>query len=201
MKWSPRSTAFSRQIGIPSRLTDDLTGGQYLKFTIMRKIWIILCTGVLFLAGFQTKTDEREIKRFITDAADARMMDREEGRLASRMGTTADIRKYGDLMIKDQTAFLSDIQELAKQKKIALPEKITEEKARALQDLKDVKGTDFDKKFIRMIKIDHKRDIGEFKSASEYDDAQVSAFAKKYLPMIESHLSKVERIKDDVKSD
>ena len=158
-----------------------------------------LCAVSFF--GFQTKTDEREIKRFITDAADARMMDREEGRLASKMGTTSDIRKYGELMIKDQTTLLAAVKELAKQKNIVLPEKITEEKSRALQDLKDVKGTDFDKKFLRMIKIDHKRDVGEFKSASEYDDQQVSAFAKKHLPMIETHLRKVERIKDDVKSD
>ncbi len=56
-------------------------------------------------------------------------------------------------------------------------------------------GEDFDKKFIKMMIIDHERDIKLFKKALDYKDAEVSAFAKKYLPMIQGHLDKIEVIK------
>jgi hypothetical protein len=43
-----------------------------------------------------------------------------------------------------------------------------------------------------MMIIDHERDVKLFEKATEYDDAEVSAFAKANLPIIQSHLDKIE---------
>ena len=65
-----------------------------------------------------------------------------------------------------------------------------------LKKLKEKKGEDLDEKFLNMICIDHKRDVRKFTEATESKDSQVSEFARKYLPMIESHLQKVKELKD-----
>ncbi len=163
---------------------------------IIYKILGIVTIFTLFSFCQKTKLDNyKEIARFITEAADARMMDREEGKHAATKGTTQKIRDYGNLMIKDQTYLLEEIQKLASLKNITLSMKISDKKAIALEKLKEKTAEDLDKKFLNMIKIDHKRDVKEFKRATKYGDETVRKFAVKHLPMIEKHLSDVIQIK------
>ena len=51
-------------------------------------------------------------------------------------------------------------------------------------------GKKFDKKFLKMIKIDHKRDVRQFTKATEFEDAETKKFATENLPLIQSHLDK-----------
>src|SRR5688572_33066010 len=51
----------------------------------------------------QNSAIDEDISEFLTEAADARMMDLEQGKLAKERGTTAAIRQYGEWMITDQT--------------------------------------------------------------------------------------------------
>ena len=88
---------------------------------------------------------DESVSDFLTEAADARMMDLAQGRLAVKRGTTEDVRKYGELMIKDQTRLLDGIQKLARVKKVTLPKKISDEKEEGLSDLQEKTGKDFDK--------------------------------------------------------
>lgn len=157
-------------------------------------IFLLLVT----LTGFtniETKDNDATTK-FLIESVDARMMDLEEGKLASERGTTPEIRNYGKLMIDDQTMLLEKIRELAKLKKVDLPSAISNRKMRGLKNLKKKSGKSFDKRFMYMITIDHKRDVRIFKKATEIEDVQVKAFAKEYLPLIQSHLDKIRSIKE-----
>ena len=49
-----------------------------------------------------------------------------------------------------------------------------------------------------MIIADHERDLKLFKKAAQCNDPEVSAFAKRYLPLIQSDLEKIKKIKLDV---
>ena len=163
----------------------------------MKKIHIIpVLTLALIILSFVTnctKSADEETKMFLTNMTDARLMDREEGREAAKKGTTQEIKNYGELMIEEQTYLLNELQQFAATKNITLPTKISEEKQNALNDLKEKSGIAFDKKFIKMIRIDHKRDVEKFKKASRCDDTELSSFATEHLPMIESHLQKIEQ--------
>ena len=44
--------------------------------------------------------------------------------------------------------------------------------------------------------IDHKRDVKLFKQAIDFEDFEVSQFAKKYLPTIQTHLDRIDAICD-----
>ena len=100
-------------------------------------------------------------------------------------------------MVEEQTALLREIKTLAKSKNISLPQKLSYEKEEGLATLEGKIGKDFDEKFIKMMTIDHNRDVKKFKDAREVKDKDVQAFASKHLPAIESHLERIIEIKKD----
>lgn len=97
-------------------------------------------------------------------------------------------------MVIDQQKLLTELKKLADRKDIRLPDQISRKKEYFRKKLSERSGTEFDKKFIRMITIDHKRDIRMFKRAVKSEDTDISAFAKQYLPLIQSHLDQIDRI-------
>jgi putative membrane protein len=135
-----------------------------------------------------------EVTDFLIEAVDARMMDLAQGRLAKERGTTAAIREYGDLMINDQTRLLNELKIIAASKEIVLPSTISRKKEDALAELRDEEGEAFDEKFIRMMITDHRRDVSKFRTATSFDDGDVKTFATNNLPLIQSHLNKIEAL-------
>lgn len=133
--------------------------------------------------------------KFLVEMVDARLMDYEEGELASRRGSTAAIRDYGRLMMRDQTRLLSRLELLALEAQVTVPTVISDDKRDGLNDLIDADRDSFDKRFISSIHIDHKRDVGEFRKATQLPDATIAEFARQELPLIQSHLDGIETIR------
>jgi len=140
------------------------------------------------------KVTSEDVSEFLTEAADARMMGIEEGKLAREHATSKAIQEYGEWMIRDQKKLLAEIKKLAAEKEIELPQTISEDKQDGLEDLKKKRDRDFDRKFYRMMKIDHKRDLKEFEEATKLNDAEVADFAAKYTPVIKAHLEHLKNI-------
>ena len=142
-------------------------------------------------------TVDEKIVDFLVTAADARMMGTEEGKQGTAKGTTAEIRNYGKLMQEDQPMLLAQIKELAQSHDVTLLQNLSAKRQKALEDLKSETGEKFNKQFIKMMTVDHERDVKEFEEASKFSDPAVSQFAAKYLPLIQSHLQKVKDLKED----
>ena len=140
------------------------------------------------------KLVSEDVADFLVKSADARMMDAREGKLATQKATSQALRDYGKLMMKDQAMLLEKIKALAAKKHVTLPADVSNKKAEGREDLAEESGKDFDKKFVKMITIDHERDVKMFQKAIEQDDEDVRAFAQKYLPLIQSHLDKINTI-------
>ncbi|CAN5418452.1 hypothetical protein BH10BAC4_BH10BAC4_17720 [soil metagenome] len=132
---------------------------------------------------------------FLLKAVDSRLMGRLEGKAAIQKSTSKDVKDYGALMVKDQTTMLVDLREIAKVFSLPLPDTISEAKQDGFEDLleKDVKK--FDKKFIKMMRIDHRRDARLFSRAKDFENKKIKAFATQYLPLVESHLEKIKVLK------
>ena len=159
----------------------------YSKPIIMKRVIIlffVVCSSALWAQDI--KNNEAPV--FIVKMADARIMDREEGRLAASLASTKAIRDYGSLMVKDQELLLTKLKQLAASKNITLPNAISEEKSKYLMKLSTLRGEKFDRKFIKMIKTDHKRDVKKFKKATKFEDTDTRKFAEENLPMIQKHL-------------
>ena len=138
---------------------------------------------------------EDEVADFLIKSADARMMDAQVGLLAIEKGSSSSIRDFGQRMMNDHSVLLEKIKKLAIQRNIPLPDQISNRKVDVHRNLSDENGREFDRTFIKMIIADHERDLKLFKKAAEYNDPDVSAFAKRYLPLIESDLQKIKKIK------
>ncbi|MBT1702248.1 DUF4142 domain-containing protein [Chryseosolibacter indicus] len=140
------------------------------------------------------------IAAFIIQAADTRMMGIEQGKLAKERGTTEEIRAYGEKIIQDQSKVLEELKELAEKKKVRLPKALSNRRTHGLYELRSENGRFFDKKFVRMITLDHKHDLRQFSRAKKFSDPEVRDFVVNNLPVIESHLEDIEQIVQTEKS-
>lgn len=141
--------------------------------------------------------EDEAISVFLTEMAEARLMDLQEGKTAEQQATNKSLKQYGSLMVADQSKMLDEIRKLAEQKKIFIPSSLGSDKAAALADLRKVHGESFDRKFMKMMIVDHRRDVKKLERATEYSDADIQVFATKYLPIVQSHLDKVKALKKD----
>ena len=131
------------------------------------------------------------VNEFITEMAETRLKNLEEGKIAQQKSTTKELKSYGTLMVNDQTEMLQEIKKLAARKNVSVPSTLGPDKAEGLKALKDVHGKSFDKKFIKMMIIDHKRDVKKLERATRSSDADVQVFATRYLPYVQSHLQRI----------
>ena len=147
------------------------------------------------LADLDDTPIDQVVETFLTKTAESRIMDFEEGKAAQQKSAVDAIKDYGSIMVRDQSKMLADLRALAASKHITLPDTPDEHQQKALVDLQQEEGNSFDKKFIKMMIIDHKRDVKKFKKAAQSSDPDVRAFALKYLPVVESHLDDVQKLK------
>lgn len=130
----------------------------------------------------EDKTADRDVARFLVKSADSRLAEAQDGRLAVEKGASTAVRSYGRRMVRDQETLLAELKKLAAKKNVALPPGISNKKERGHDKLEDKSGSDFDKKFIQRMADGHERDIKLFRKALDSKDADVRAFAEKYLP-------------------
>jgi len=138
--------------------------------------------------SFIKKQGTRTEEKFLRTAADARLMDWNEGLVACEKSDDLAIKKYGQMMVEDQGVFLAALNSLAASKEVLLPVKLNTEQEKGLRHLKEKTGEAFNRKFLRMMIVDHRRDLKLFRKAIEFDDVEIRTFASKYLSLIQSHL-------------
>jgi putative membrane protein len=138
--------------------------------------------------------------KFLVFAAEGGMTEVEASKLAQSMGTSKQVKEFGDQMIKDHTTAGNELKSLAATKNVTLPTTVGEDKQKAINELSNKKGADFDKAYVNMMVDDHQKTVDEFKDASENSkDADIKAFATKTLPTLQGHLDHVKALKDGMK--
>jgi putative membrane protein len=137
---------------------------------------------------------------FAVAAADGGLMEVQLGELAQKNAASADVKKFGEMMVKDHGKAGEELKTLASQKNITLPAMLGDEKQKKYDDLAKKTGKDFDKAYISFMVDDHKEDISEFEEAAkECKDADVKAWAGEKLPTLKHHLEMAEAIDKKMK--
>jgi putative membrane protein len=126
-------------------------------------------------------------------------MEVELGKTAEKSAASQDVKSFGAMMVKDHTKANAELKALAASKNLTLPQVIGKEHQQMVNDLIKLKGAEFDKKYISMMVDDHKEDIKHFEKASQFMDADISAFAKKTLPTLTIHLHSAEALEKQMK--
>jgi putative membrane protein len=138
--------------------------------------------------------------KFLVFAADAGMTEIQAAELAKNQKLSDKTNAFADDMIKDHTAAANDVKALASTKNVTLPAAISDDHQKAIKDLTEKKGTDFEKAYVNMMVDDHQKVVDKFKDASDKcKDPDVKALAAKLLPTLEGHLDHAKALKEGMK--
>ena len=134
-------------------------------------------------------TTEGTDQAFVTKAAQANLAEIEAGRVAADRSTNADVRMLGQHMVEDHTKSNRDLTDLARRKGFSIPEQMDDLHQQEVARLKDLSGSDFDRKYTAMMVTDHIKAVALFdEHARQAKDREIRAFAEKVSPQLREHL-------------
>ena len=132
---------------------------------------------------------------FVKEAARGGMMEVKMGQTARDHGQNADVKSYGEMLVKDHSKANDRLSQLASQKGVNLAKEIEPKHTDMIKDMEKKSGNDFDRAFIEHAIKDHRKDISKFERASrDLNDSELKAFATETLPTLRNHLAEAERI-------
>jgi putative membrane protein len=128
-------------------------------------------------------------RRFMADAAVGGLYEVAAGRLAAEHGSSAAVKDFGGMLIKDHGAANDELKRLAATRAVTLPNRLPRVKRDALDRLLKAPAARFDRQFVQQVGLDdHRRDIATFEDAAKsVRDPEVKAWAEKTLPTLREH--------------
>ncbi|WP_026734061.1 DUF4142 domain-containing protein [Fischerella sp. PCC 9605] len=144
-------------------------------------------------------TSDRE---FVTQAAQSNLTEIQLGQLAQKKGATSAVQQYGQRMVQEHTQANSQLQQLAEQKNLTLPQDIGEQNKELVANLSKLSGTNFDRAYINQMVQEHEKAVSLFqRQAEEGQDPDLKAFAAKTLPNLQEHLEQARSLADNTTGD
>lgn len=142
----------------------------------------------------QEKDADRLVEAFTANLFEIRCSEN-----ATTRAITKDVQKLATQLIAAHTKMNTDIETIAANKNITLPNSLGEDQQKKLADLVDKSGIDYDKEFLSMMKDKHEDAERTLEKTSKHaEDAEVKAWAAAALPETRSHLDMIKTTKDIV---
>jgi putative membrane protein len=137
--------------------------------------------------------------KFVMKAAQGGMAEVELGNLAQSNGQSDAVKQFGKRMVDDHTKANDDLKQVAQEKNITLPTSMSAKDQATKDKLSKLQGAAFDKAYMKDMVMDHTKDVNEFKQeANSGKDSDVKAFASKYSPILQEHLSQAKQVNQEV---
>lgn len=119
------------------------------------------------------------------------------GKLAQKKGSTAAVRDYGKMLVKDHGQSDKDLRALAKKEGAVIPkETIADADKQEMKDsdaavkkMRAMKGAEFDRQFLDMMVQDHEKELVRADSAmASIQDPDLQSFVKDLRPVLQRHV-------------
>ena len=148
-----------------------------------------LAAGLVGMAVVPARADLNNADRsFIEQAASGGMAEIQSAQLAQR-SNSPQVKQFANRVIADHTQANSELQQIAQDQNVTLPEQPSAKDASAYRRLIGLTGTAFDQANAQAEVSDHQQDIALFrKEAQSGQDPTVKSFAQKTLPLLVQHL-------------
>ncbi|MCC3158857.1 DUF4142 domain-containing protein [Hymenobacter sp. 15J16-1T3B] len=138
----------------------------------------------LFAGTFATMDDPT----FMLTAASSNMLEVQMGQLAAQKASSAEVRKYGQMMVDHHTKATQDWQSVASALSVTKPAALMPVHQAMLDRVAAKSGKDFDEAYMDAMETAHKLDVAMFEVKSKgAQNAAVQSFASRTLPMLRSH--------------
>jgi putative membrane protein len=135
-------------------------------------------------------------QRFAIKAASGRLVEVALGQLAMKKTNSPEVQQFGQQMVTDHTQANQELQVIARQQNLTLPDKPDAASRATEQRLQSMTGIAFDTAYARDMVQDHHQDVAQFQQeATSGKDPALRAFAQKYLPVLKHHLEMAQAIK------
>ena len=144
---------------------------------------IALC---LTLLTFSAISQEPTVYERLAQAGIAEI---QAGKLAQGMGSTAEVRAFGAMMVEQHSDANEKLAALANSKGVTLPSAPSQEQIHRLQILHAQAGARFDKEYlVEQVRM-HEEALRLLQAQiNSSEDADLTAFAQQMVPTVESHL-------------
>jgi len=150
---------------------------------------VIVCSrGIAQTNDLQGQLSSKDFK-FVKAAVEGGKMEVTLGQIASQNAQDPAVREFGAKMVQDHQAANQELIQVITQKGATVTGTPGWLDERTISHLQGLKGTEFDKAYMKDMVSDHRDDIKEFqKEADNGDDPDVKNFASKTLATLQEHL-------------
>jgi putative membrane protein len=145
--------------------------------------------------GAQTVATDAETSSFLVKAADGGMTEVKLGQLAEQKGNDPRVKDFGSMMIHDHSAVNDQVKALAAQRNVTLPDSVSDDHKKEIEDLSKKSGKAFDKAYVNAMVKGHESTVDLFQSSlDKSNDTEVKNFINNTLPKVKAHLDSVKAI-------
>src|SRR3954471_7055331 len=132
----------------------------------MRHTTIVMMGAALFLAGSNVVLAAQPDEHFIQTAIGINLGEIQMGQLAQKNGSTAGVREFGAMLVRDRTPSNQDAVALAKKHNVTAPNAPSDEDQKMYQDLTGKREAEFNKTFAQDMVDGHQKAVKLFTDES-----------------------------------
>lgn len=162
----------------------------------------VLLAAVLAFAPFAASVADVSDadKEFMTRAAHSGQLEIQASALAEHSASSEKVKSFARRMVEDHGKAEKELHSLAEQKGVSLPDGLTEEQQKQINELTGQKGEEFDSTYAAQIGVKaHNEAVSLFEEASKHaKDDDVKAFAEKTLPVLKEHQKMANKLHEDI---
>jgi len=137
---------------------------------------------------------------FAVKAANGGMTEIALSQLAVEKAINNKVKDFATMMVNDHSNAGNELKGIANTKNITLPDSVSKDSKKAIDDLSKKSVSDFDKAYVSKMIDDHKAAVSLFRDAAKnLKDPDLKAFVDKTLPIIQKHLAAIIDIHDTMK--
>ena len=160
--------------------------------------WALILTGFVYSACDDDDSDTSipaADRTFIAKAAEANQSEIELGQLASTKASSTDVQDFGTKMVNEHQDAINELATIASSKGVTMPSALNDTHMALIQRLNKLEGLEFDTAYMNSQVNDHKLVESFFQvEINQGEDADVKAYANKYLPHIQEHRVEAEAL-------
>ena len=113
-------------------------------------------------ANTNANTNANPDQKFVEDAAKGNRAEVELGKMVASKAKDPAVKQFAQMMVKDHTAALDQLQKLAQSKNITLPDGLPSDAQDLQQKLSSDQGKQLEKDYMDGMVQDHQKDVQEF---------------------------------------
>jgi putative membrane protein len=154
--------------------------------TAMRRIPVIAAVLVV-VASAAFAESNGAAKKFLTEAIEGNFAEVQMGELAQTNAESADVKSYGQMLVKDHGTANQKAMAVAKSMNIPTPAGPSAKQKSDHQKMSKKHGAAFDREFAQHMVADHKKDVASYRKHAKSKDPS-GQYAQETLPVLQQHL-------------